>query len=168
MIFHSSAKALVCLIFAAFLSGCSRPCDTEISDSMDRNADESDIRSLVATNAAAANAGDPAGVVATFTPDGDGWVAGQARFSTHDDALRSAEEDFEGIPGFQSWDATIESIRFISADAAIVEVFAVTSLDTGSFDEETTIVVARGEEGWKIAAWRVMTFDETLLKMMKN
>jgi len=39
-------------------------------------------------------------------------------------------------------------------------VSGITTLDTRSFDEETTIVVVRSEDGWKIAAWRVMTFDE--------
>ncbi|MCH7571073.1 MAG: hypothetical protein IH919_11005 [Deltaproteobacteria bacterium] len=33
---------------------------------------------------------------------------------------------------------------------------------------KTTIVVARSEDGWKIAAWRVMTFDETLLNMLRE
>ena len=51
---------------------------------------------------------------------------------------------------------------------AAVEVSGITTLDTGSFDEERTIVVVRSEDGWKIAAWRVMTFDETLLDMMRN
>ncbi len=84
------------------------------------------------------------------------------------DGIRNAEEEFQGTPGFQSWDATVESIRFISPHAAIVEVSGITTLDTGSFDEETTIVVARSEDGWKIAAWRVMMFDETLLNMLRD
>ena len=166
MIFRSSAKALVCLIVAAFLSGCSSPYETKISDSLDRNADEAAIRLLVAANAEASTARNAAGVAATFMPDGDVWIAGMSRVSTHD-AIRSAEEDFGGLPGFQSWEATIENIRFISLDAAIVEVSAIKTLDTGSFDEET-YVVARNEDGWKIAVFRVMTFDETLLSMMSN
>ena len=72
------------------------------------------------------------------------------------------------MPGFQGYDARIENIRFISRDAAIVELLGTTTLDTGSFDEETTIVVTRLQEGWKIAAWRVMTFDETLLNMLRE
>lgn len=68
------------------------------------------------------------------------------------DAIRNAEADFEALPGFQGWNGEIKSIRFISRDAAIVEIKGTTILDTGSFDEETTIVVARGEAGWRIAA----------------
>ncbi len=33
---------------------------------------------------------------------------------------------------------------------------------------KTTIGVARSEDGWKIAAWRVMTFDEKLLNMLRK
>ena len=86
---------------------------------------------------------------------------------THD-GIGSAEGDFQGIPGFRSWESTIESIRFISADAAIVETSGTATLDTGSFDEDATIVVARSEDGWRIAAWRVMTFDEALLNLLRG
>ncbi len=72
------------------------------------------------------------------------------------------------MPGFQSYVGRIDNIRFISRDAAIVEVLGTTTLDTGSFVEETTIVVARTLDGWKIAAWRVMTFDETLLNVLRE
>jgi hypothetical protein len=99
--------------------------------------------------------------------DGDAWIAGLSRVSTPD-AIRSLEEDFGGMPGFQSYVGRIDNIRFISRDAAIVEILGTTSLDTGSFVEETTIVVARTLDGWKIAAWRVMTFDETLLNMLRE
>ena len=53
-------------------------------------------------------------------------------------------------------------------DSAIVEITGTTTLDTGSFDEDTTIVVARRDDNWRIAAWRVMTFDETLLNMLRE
>jgi uncharacterized protein (TIGR02246 family) len=164
---HSLGKALACVVLLAFLSGCSGPCETETSGSLDRNADESAIRSLIAANAAASTAGDAAGVAATYSTDGDVWIAGLSRVSTHD-GISSVEEDFQGLPGFQSWDVTIENIRFISRDAAIVEESATTTLDTGSFDEESTIVVVRSEDGWKIAAARVMNFDETLLNLLRN
>ncbi len=72
------------------------------------------------------------------------------------------------MTGFQSYEGTIDSIRFISPDSAIVEITGTTTLDTGSFDEETTIVVARRDDNWRIAAWRVMTFDETLLNMLRE
>ena len=154
--------AFVFLALAAVLGGCTSTCETEKNDSLDRNADEASIRAVLEANFA----GDPETVTATYTPDGDAWIAGLSRWSPQD--RHNAEEEFQGLPGFQGWDGKIESIRFISRDAAIVEVSGTTRLDTGSFDEETTIVVARSEDGWKIAAWRVMNFDETLLNMLRG
>ncbi len=164
---HISAKTVVGLFVVLLLSACSEPTDTAKTDSLDRTADEAAIRSLLQTNFAASTARDAASVAATFMPDGDGWIAGLSRASTHD-GLRSLEEDFGGMPGFQGYEGTIESVRFISPDAAIVEVAGLTIMDTGSFEEETTIVVARNGGGWKIAAWRVMTFDETLLNILRE
>ncbi len=125
------------------------------------------VAAQAAAKWAASTARNAAGVAETFMADGDAWIAGLSRVSTPD-AIRSLEEDFVGMPGYQSYDGRIENIRFISRDAAIVEILGTTTLDTGRFDEETTIVVARTPEGWKIAAWRVLTFDETLLNMLRE
>jgi len=135
--------------------------------SVDRESDEAAIRSLLSANFAASTAGDSAGVQDPFMPDGDGWIAGLPRVTGRDERL-DAEEEFGGLPGFQSFDGRVESIRFISRDAAIVEIAATTVLDTGRFEEETTVVVARTQDDWKIAAWRVMTFDPVLLRCSEN
>lgn len=155
------------LIVALVLSNCSESSDTSDRGAIDRTADEAAIRSLLAANFAAGSAHDVEGVAATYLPDGDAWIAGLSRVSGFDEMIR-AEEEFGGMPGFQSYDGTIDSIRFISTDSAIVEVTGTTTLDTGSFDEETTIVVARRNDNWRIAAWRVMTFDEILLNMLRE
>ena len=167
MNFDTTKRAICFLIIMLILSGCSETGDTAQEASLDRTVDEAAIRSLLTANFTAGTARDAASVVATYMADGDAWIAGLARVSTHDE-LRSLEEDFGGMPGFQRYDGTIESMRFISRDAAIVEISGITTLDTGRFDEETTIVVARTQVGWKIAAWRVMTFDETLLNMLRE
>jgi uncharacterized protein (TIGR02246 family) len=162
-----SKRAVRFLIFMLILSGCNETRDTAQEASLDRKADEAAIHALLAANWTASTARNAAGVAETFMADGDAWIAGLSRVSTPD-AIRSLEEDFGGMPGFQSYVGRIDNIRFISRDAAIVEILGTTSLDTGSFVEETTIVVARTLDGWKIAAWRVMTFDETLLNMLRE
>lgn len=166
---HTSTTAMAGLIVLLALSNCSESSDTADRGAIDRTADEAAIRSLLAANFAASSAHDhdEEGVAATYLPDGDAWIAGLPRGSGADE-IRRLEEDFGGMPGFQSYDGTIDSIRFISTDSAIVEVTGTTTLDTGSFDEETTIVVARRDDNWRIAAWRVMTFDETLLNMLRE
>jgi uncharacterized protein (TIGR02246 family) len=167
MNFDRSKKAIRFLIVMLILSGCNEARDNGQKALLDRKADEAAIHTLLNANFMASTARNAAGVAETFTADGDAWIAGLARVSTHE-AIRSLEEDFGGMPGFQSYDARIENIRFISRDAAIVELLGTTTLDTGSFDEETTIVVTRSQDGWKIAAWRVMTFDETLLNILRE
>ena len=167
MNFDTSKRAARFLIIMLILSGCNETWDTAQEASLDRKADEAAIHALLSANWAASTARNAAGVAETFMADGDAWIAGLSRVSTHD-AIRSLEEDFGGMPGFQGYDGRIENIRFISRDVAIVEILGTTTLDTGSFDEETTIVVADTLDGWKIAAWRVMTFDETLLNMLRE
>ena len=164
MMFSFIPKKPIWLIVASLLSGCS---DVGETDTLDRVADEREIRSLVMENAAASNAGNPAGVAATYTPDGDAWIAGLSRFSTHE-GLRDMEGDWIAMPGYQRWEGKVEGIRFISRDAAIVEISATTFLDTGNFDEETTLVVTRTDTGWKISAWRVMTVDPEIVSLLKG
>ena len=167
MDFDNSKRAIRFLIIILILSGCNETGDTPQDASADRKADEAAIHAVLTANFVASTARNAAGVAETYMADGDAQIAGLPRVSTHD-AIRSLEEDFGGMPGFQSYDGRIENIRFISRDAAIVEILGTTTLDTGSFDEETTIVVARALDEWKIAAWRVMTFDETLLNMLRE
>ncbi len=164
---YTSTTTMAVLSVALALTSCSEPRDTADRGAIDRTADEAAIRSLLAANFAASSAHDEEGVAATYLPDGDAWIAGLSRVSGFDEMVR-AEEEFGGMPGFQSYDGTIDSMRFISTDSAIVEVTGTTTLDSGSFDEETTIVVARRDDNWRIAAWRVMTFDETLLNMLRE
>ncbi len=164
---YTSTTAMAGLFVALALTSCSEPRDTADRGAIDRTADEAAIRSLLAANFAASSAHDEEGVAATYLPDGDAWIAGLPRVSGPDE-IRRAEEEFGGMPGFQSYDGTIDSIRFISPDSAIVEVSGTTTLETDSFNEEVTIVVARRDDNWRIAAWRFMTFDETLLSMLRQ
>jgi uncharacterized protein (TIGR02246 family) len=167
MTLHTSRIAVGSLVVALALGGCSERHDTLDRGAVDRTADEAAIRSILAANWAAGSARDAEGVAATYLPDGDVWIAGLSRISGNDQ-IRRAEEEFGSLPGFQRYDGRIESIRFISPDSAIVEVSATTTLESGKFDEDVTIVVARGEVNWRIAAWRVMTFDKRLLDLLSK
>jgi uncharacterized protein (TIGR02246 family) len=160
-----SIGAIGWVFIALVLSGCEHTTSTAERSPPDRQADAGAIKALLTANFTASTARDAGGVVATFMPDGDGWIAGLSRAAGREE-IREGEEAFVSLPGFEGYDGTLESIRFISRDAAIVEVSGTTSLDARKFGEETTIVVARTDEGWKIAAWRVMNFDERLLDML--
>lgn len=159
------AAALLCVNAAA----CTSPVDSQHIEASDRSADEAAIRALIKESAAASSALDALAVAATYAPDGDAWIAGLGTAPTRNqDSITEMERSFTSMQGFQRWDVKIESIRFISRDAAIVEVTGTTVMDSGSFDEKTTIVVARTDGEWKIQAWRVMDFSDDLLTQLQG
>jgi uncharacterized protein (TIGR02246 family) len=145
-----NAQAIVVPLVIAACAGAPLPA---------RDADEAAIRALLATNAAATNRRDAAGVAKTYLPDGDLWIVGRARISGVD-AIRRNEEEFYGTPGFQSWEGRLDTIRFLDPDVAIAEGTGVTTLDSGEIKEQFTWVVSRPNGVWRIAAVRIMVFTE--------
>ena len=125
----------------------------------DRSADEAAIRTLLAANEASTNQRDAAGVAATFAPDGDIWTVGGPRVSGRAE-IRRSEEEFYRAPGFREWRVTIDTIRFLSPDVAVVETTTITTLATSETRGQATWVVARRDGAWKIAAVRVMSVEE--------
>lgn len=130
-----------------------------VAPETDRTADEAAIHALLAENEAATNRRDAAGVAATFVPDGDIWIVGDLRISGLDE-IRRNEEAFYSTPGFQEWHSTIETIRFISPNMALVESTSVTTLDAGKIRSEETLVLTRRNGDWRFAAVRVMSLKE--------
>ncbi len=141
------------------VAACSRARDSSDGVSWDRAADAAAIHALLATNEAATNRRDAAGVAATFMPEGDIWIVGGSLISGLD-AIRRNEEEFYSTTGFQGWHATIDSIRFISRDVALVESTDLTILDTGEIEAQSTWIVGRHNGEWRIAAVRVMSIEE--------
>jgi len=161
------SSVVIRLLLLLSVSSCGQRTNFAQDSALDREGDQADIRALVAANIAASSALDPAAVQDTYTPDGDAWIAGLSRVSTRAGVI-DAEAEYQALPGFQRFEGSVDSVRFISRDAAIVEMSATTVLDSGEFDEETTLVVARTDLGWKIAAWRVMTVHPAILALLKN
>jgi uncharacterized protein (TIGR02246 family) len=155
------------LILTTFIifSNCTNQIKQENKSTIDRKKDEEAIQTLLTTNWEASSAQNAKGVAETYLSDADAWIAGMPDRITGLDEIEQAEKGFGSIQGFQRYEGRIDSIRFISADAAIVETTGTTILDTASFEEKVTIVVARSDNNWRIAAWRVMVFDEKLLDM---
>jgi hypothetical protein len=77
------------------------------------------------------------------------------------EAIRQKEEQVASLPGFQSWTASIDAIRFVGPDAAVVESSGTVVLGADSIAERITWVVHRTAAGWRIAALRVMAFERT-------
>ena len=131
----------------------------ESTTDQDRSADEAAIRALLAANEASTNQRDAAGVAATFAPDGDIWIVGGPWVSGPAE-IRRSEEEFYRTSEFREWRVTINTIRFLSPDVAVVETTTITTLATSETRGQATLVVARRDGAWKIAAVRVMRVEE--------
>lgn len=155
-IYHYGAVVLVAMSIP--LAACFKPGDTRDRVVLDRDADKIAIRKLLAANEAATNRHDSAGVVATYTSNGDVWIVGSPRLSGSEE-IRRNEEEFYSTPGFQKWRTSIDSIRFIGRDAAIVETTDLTIMDDGDFAAQSTWIVSRHDGQWRFVAVRVMRFE---------
>jgi len=151
--------AVLLIALSMVVAACSGAGDTSDMVARDRSEDEAAIRELLVANEAATNRHDSTGVAATYTSEGDVWIVGYPRLSGLDE-IRRNEEEFYSTPGFQEWRTTIDAIRFISRDAAIVETTDLTILDTGELAAQTTWIVSRNNGKWRFVAVRVMSFDE--------
>lgn len=125
---------------------------------MERQADSSAIRALLQAYEAAINRRDVDAVIAAYLPDADVWVVGYDRIVGLD-AIRLNEQRAVGAPGFQAWTTSVDAIRFIGADAAVVESSGAITIAGDRIEERITWVVNRTLAGWRIAAVRIMVFE---------
>ena len=123
-------------------------------------ADSSAIRALLQAYEAAINRRDVEAAIATYLPDADVWVVGYDRIVGLE-AIRQNEERAIGAPGFQAWSASVDAIRFIDADVAVVESSGAVTIAGARIAERITWVVKRTVAGWRIAAVRIMAFERT-------
>ena len=125
---------------------------------VDGQADSSAIRALFRAYEAAINRRDVEAAIATYLPDADVWVVGYDRIVGRE-AIRLNEERAAGAPGFQAWSTSIDAIRFIGADVAVVESSGAVTTAGNRIAERITWVVHRSVVGWRIAAVRIMAFE---------
>jgi uncharacterized protein (TIGR02246 family) len=121
-------------------------------------ADSSAIRALLQAYEAAINRRDVGAAMATYSPDADVWVVGYDRIVGRE-AIRQNEEQAVGAPGFQAWSTSVDAIRFIGADVALVESSGAVTIAGDRVAERITWVVNRTVAGWRIAAVRIMAFE---------
>jgi uncharacterized protein (TIGR02246 family) len=149
---YVNARNLV-LLAMLVLPGCAKlPVVQEV--------DSTAIRALLRAYEAAINRRDVDAAIATYLPDADVWVVGYDRIAGLE-AIRQNEERAVGAPGFQAWTTSVDAIRFIGADAALVESSGTVSIGGDRIAERITWVVNRTVAGWRIAAVRVMAFQRS-------
>lgn len=127
---------------------------------MEEHADSAAIRALLQAYEAAINRRDVEAAVTAYSPDADVWVAGYDRIVGLE-AIRQNEERAVGAPGFEAWTTSVDAIRFIGADVAVVESSGVVTIGGDRIAERITWVVNRTLAGWRIGAVRIMAFERT-------
>jgi uncharacterized protein (TIGR02246 family) len=125
-----------------------------------QEADSTAIRALLQAYEAAINRRDIDAAIATYLPDADVWVVGYDRIAGLE-AIRQNEERAVSAPGFHAWTTSVEAIRFIGADVAVVESSGSVSIGGDQIAERITWVVNRTVAGWRIAAVRIMVFERS-------
>ena len=127
-------------------------------DAVDRQTDVSAVRELLQTYEAAVNRRDVEAAIATYLPEADVWVVGYDR-AEGIEAIRANEERAINAPGFQSWTTSIDAIRFVATDVAVVEASGAVTIDNNRITERITWVISRTRGNWRIAAVRIMAFE---------
>jgi len=125
---------------------------------VEHQADSSAIRALLQTYEAAINRRDVEAAIATYLPDADVWVVGYDRIVGLE-AIRQNEQRAVSTPGFEGWATSVDAIRFIGSDVAVVESSGAVTIGGQRIQERITWVVNRTEAGWRIAAVRIMSFQ---------
>jgi uncharacterized protein (TIGR02246 family) len=120
--------------------------------------DSSAIRALLQAYEVAINRRDVDAAIAAYLPDADVWVVGYDRIVGRE-AIRQNEERAVGAPGFEAWSTSVDAIRFIGADVAVVESSGSVTMAGDRITERITWVVKRTAAGWRIAAVRIMAFE---------
>jgi ketosteroid isomerase-like protein len=103
---------------------------------------------------------DVEAAIATYLPDADIWVVGYDRIVGRE-AIRQNEEQAVNAPGFREWTTSVDAIRFIGADVAVVESSGAVFIGGNRIAERITWVVNRTVAGWRIAAVRIMAFERS-------
>lgn len=115
--------------------------------------DDEAIRALVKNYLAARDKDDPRAVGALFTEDADQLVS-TGEWRRGRDALVKGTIASTRAGGQRT--LTVESIRYITADAAVADARYELVRDTGTRHMWSTFVMVRAGGGWRIAAIRNM------------
>jgi uncharacterized protein (TIGR02246 family) len=119
-------------------------------------ADETAVRDLVARYVDAREHSDAKAIEALFTPEADQLVSSGEWRKGRDAVVRGTLASSESTGGRRT--IAIESVRFLSPDAAIADGrYEISGLAGGQARRMwTTIVCRRTPDGWRIAAIRNM------------
>ena len=118
--------------------------------------DEAAVKAVVARYVEAREKRDAAAIEALFTKDADQLVSSGEWRKGRDAVVKGTLASSESTGGHRT--ITIENVRFLSPDVAIADGrYEITGTASGQDRRMwSTFVIARGTDGWKIAAIRNM------------
>jgi uncharacterized protein (TIGR02246 family) len=121
-----------------------------------QSADEAAVRAIVQKYVDAREARDPRAIEPLFTEDADQLVSDGTWRRGRDSLVRGMLESSKRNPARRS--INVESVRFLSADVALVDGRYIQKGAEGGKDREmwTAITLKRVAGGWRIAAIRNM------------
>jgi uncharacterized protein (TIGR02246 family) len=117
--------------------------------------DEAGIRAHVAGNEAALNKRDFAAYAAQFVPDGDLIVVDGATSSGQDAIRRTIEAAWANAPATRRATITVDKIRSLGSDIAVVDASARFSEGEPTLGRSTSVVVRR-DGAWRTLVLRVL------------
>jgi uncharacterized protein (TIGR02246 family) len=152
---QSQCLVVVLLALSAALSSCSKSEQAPSASATPNPAtDEASIREHVAGFEAAINKRDFAAFAAQFAPDGD-VIIGDGPISSGTDAIRRTfETGWAGAPSARRASISVERIRFLGADIAVLDATARFSEGDPKQDRATSVVVRRNG-AWKTVVLRI-------------
>ena len=119
------------------------------------SVEDAAIRAQLAANFAAGNKRDAIGVVATYAPDGDLMIGAGPRIAGQNAIRDWLHAAWSTAPPDRQGTLTVDSLRFLSSDVAIVESTARWTAGEPLQDRATWIMVRR-DGTWLIAAVRIL------------
>jgi uncharacterized protein (TIGR02246 family) len=151
---------MACAVLAVALSSVTLSCNAaqevpSATAGQNRSADEAAIRAQIGANEAAGNKRDFEGVAATYALDGDLMRLAGPRVIGRAAIGQLIKEALATTPATSQNTFTIESIRFVAPDVAVVE--TTLHFSEGPLRAERgTLVMVRQDGTWPIAAARVL------------
>jgi uncharacterized protein (TIGR02246 family) len=127
-----------------------------LSGQTPKGADEASIRDLVKQYVDAREKIDPKAVEKLFTPDADQLVSSGEWRKGRPEVVKGSIASSRGSGGHRT--ITVESIRFLSSDVAVVDGrYELSGLSGNSTRSMwTTLLMKKTSQGWKISAIRNM------------
>jgi len=120
---------------------------------VDRAADEAAIRAVLQRGPAAVNARDFDAFTASYAPDADAIALTSPKAVGPDAISAMMAAAWAQVPAERQISVTIDSIRFLTDDVAVVDASA--DFTTEPLHDRGTTILVRGDTGWQVAVFRV-------------